>query len=372
MAYDLSMAEKYRHYYVSQALVRAWSEDGKKASWCNPIRDKSIPAGGIERYFHSAYIDEDGRVRANLDAFDIMFSRIVPALKAGDFSSLTDTEHQVCLRELLLMQIYQSPSIRGCFEGLKERLESLSDAPIFNGITATKERNEYYQKKRNRELFDAINKSITFGVYLIDLTPCLLRAPEGKSFLLGASSVSVLNPYVRMKDNPLLESDRIAFMDRGTVLVLPLTPSLSFCLYDGDIYSLPVSDGVCTISESDADILNRIQIYNTGMAEGVLYTGEEKYVRSLVGRKGSGSSIRSGFPGDDLDRYPFSTLLSVMDMKENREADDEDPRRELGINMRDYDDENFPKIKGDQFWPELEKRNRYALRVLRYLRKQKK
>ncbi len=370
MAYDLPMAEKYRYYHVSRALIRNWSEDGKKASWCNPIREKSIAAGGIDRYFHSSYLDEDGKVTEYLEKFDRSFTRVVRELMEGNFSSMS-AMGTLTGRELLLLQLYASPSVRGCFEDFTERVESIADSPLLKGLNATKERNEYYRKERWKELFDATNKAITFGVYLLDLTPCLLKAPEGKSFIIGASPLSIINTYVKRQKNIFTEGVRPVFMDRGTVIVLPLTPTLSFCLYDSDIYSLPVSDGVAALSGKDVDILNRVQIYNTGMNEGVLYTGDEKYVHSLVNRNNRGSSIRSGFPGDFSDLYPFSTLLSVMDMKKKPAPDDEELMRQFSINMKDYDDENFQKITGDRFWIEIENRNRYALRVLRYLRKQK-
>ena len=337
------MAEKYRHHYVSQALVSNWSEDGKHASWYEPTEDRSIKKGGISRYFHENLTDLTPEYELTLDRIDIFFSGLVKTFLDGDFDDFKEKD-LMSAREIMMFQLLRTPS--GVFSPGK-MISKLTYGTMMSGSGMTKK--ERKEMMRTEEITDALNQMIIYGIDILDMEAVLLKAPENSSFILGSVPVTQINPYFSEEEPDVLPGMQ-SFELWGAVLVLPLSPDSALCLYDPETYTPEEKDGVCVLTVKDMDMLNTAMLYNGGKEGGFIHTCGEDYIDALMQDLDDDDFYRESFFGDLPHEYPFETELSVL--KVRKEAQKKIRERERSVirpyisAIVDYDDEHLDNMHG--------------------------
>lgn len=115
----------------------------------------------------------------------------------------------------------------------------------------------------------------------MDLESRMLYAPKGRNFVFGATPVNVINPYFEKHFVKFSNIDKY-FILKGNVMILPVSPTSSLCLYDPDVYDFTAEDEKTVLSESDMDALNKLQIFTSEIDGGIVCReGDEEYVREL-------------------------------------------------------------------------------------------
>ncbi len=338
------MAEKYKHYYVSQSLVKNWSKDGKHVAWFDPVEEKSIPDGEIEGYFHSNLIDTSKAMEDKLRRIDKYFDRIIQVFLDGDVDCLKSKD-LMSPREILMFQMFQSP--QAIFSEDKMISMIKSSLGISHKHTALKKVEE---EARTEDVKKALSDMMMFGVDLLGMEAVIIDAPEDSSFLLGSFPFVLLNPYFASAEPEKVPAFP-AFEYWGAIIVLPLSPKRAICLYDPDTYTLLREDGKVTLTEEDMDTLNSATLYNSDYKKGVIHVSEEDYINKLYDNLPDKDFCRDrmNFLGDNLDEYPFSTNLSFLLVKEEAEKElkkrEKDFLRPFVSVMVDYDEDHPKKSK---------------------------
>jgi hypothetical protein len=93
-----------------------------------------------------------------------------------------------------------------------------------------------------------------------DLAGCLLRNTGSEEFIVSDHPVFQMNLYLQNTDDPRNAS----IAARGAQFFLPISPTLTYCLYDAKIYAYRGHSGCGVIEVGDADVrlLNLYQVIN--------------------------------------------------------------------------------------------------------------
>lgn len=352
---------KYKHYYVPQCLVKKWSRDGEHAAWYNAVYEKSIPNGRNTRYFHSDLISLSPALEMTIERLNLLFNNYLDYFIEGDFSPLKSGE-LMSAREVIMFLLLENSIRANSFNSLISNLKM-----EFDSLLNASSRKEREQLKRTTEIKTALNEMVIYGVDLLDLDAVLLEAPEGRSFLLGSSPVTLINPYLA-EANPVWYPELEAYETWGSVIVLPLTPDKALCLYDGETYIPQPSGSSLKLTEEDIDMLNSAIVYNSGEYGGVIHISGEDYINELFEGLDEDDNFRDSILGSGLDEYPFSTILSVLKIKKEAEEKikerEDDPIRPYIQKIVDYDDIHLEKMKGKDSVKVYSKRLDDILKIL--------
>ena len=303
----------FRDRYIHRDLLRAWSDDGRNVSFYNPISrsdDGVRDIGSIYYFEHQRFpLDQAGDVLKLEDFFSITRSTLL----CGDLSIMRDESEEG--RRSLLFQLTRLP-IFNKFDYVNygsrpdsSELKNLKGMDYFRGPFADLSAGF---------LSRVTTLSVTDAIEIMDLEAKFLVLEGENSFIIGPSCFNVLNPYFEKKLIKPRYVDK-AYDLRGAVLVLPLTPRKALMLYDSSVYDIDGDGNTISLSSSDVDILNMVQIYNSDI-DGVVYKGEREYLDEITSRMGE-SPFRDGYGWTRCDRFPFSTLLSFMSIRKDAMKD---------------------------------------------------
>ena len=117
------------------------------------------------------------------------------------------------------------------------------------------------------DLRTMLRYSSLFFYQTADLRGRLLKAPDGKAFVLGDKPVVLFNPLVS-EDDPSTAAD---FTANGTCVILPISQKYALFLYDGDIYSVP-GDEVIELSDDDWFRINMAEYAQSNL---LLYASDD-------------------------------------------------------------------------------------------------
>ncbi len=334
------MTEKFKDYYVSQTLTRAWmNKDGKVFSY-SPGRDKTT-IGNPTRFFHRNLRDDSDILFDVFKKLDNQFESMTQHFKTGDYKHLFAPTAGIY--SAIILQYERTPFYKSLHETFEEKVGKLSKSTLLNGGHDLKSVKENSEKEDAEFLLKKIGTIYYEEMYIYDLERVYLHAPEGTSFILGPNPVNIINP--------LMEDDYIAYKKNryelfGVMIIWPMTPTVAVCLYDYSSYVLKNRNGRVELNSDDVEIINKIQIYNSKFSDEFVYTGDnEKTIKSLHKTNG----FRLPFSYNDEDRYPFGTSMSFIGIKADMYSEysliKEDPRRIFVRDIQAFDDENLRGVR---------------------------
>ena len=184
------MSDNEKYFFVSRALISEWSEDGESVAWCNPAQNKrrnNFPLDDIYYFDYPSIPKKEDVLRLQR-----YMKLTLSALKGGNAGFLRSDS--VAGREAVLFQYMRTP--------LYQKLDFAhypggNPLSILNGHRG----NDFFLMEKDYNLSrgfleeKVLCDNSEYALHLFDLKPVLLNAPEGKSFIVGASPVNVLNPY---------------------------------------------------------------------------------------------------------------------------------------------------------------------------------
>ncbi len=309
------MEDKWKFHYVHKDLLKAWSDDGVHVNWINPFNGERVDGGRTDRFFWKWTYDLEGCLKEQIKMADEVFGVCLKYFEKGLFN--TFFLEKPYLRFSFLFSYLRTPAYRICSMSDKERLEEFDEyfKELSSGNFDFRRKSDVIIRRYSEYLIKAYNIAFTEEITLLDLVPVLLYAPAGRSFVIGGSPVGVINPFYHgreSKDHP-----QFSFSRNGTVFVLPISPDVTFCLYDPSVYRPRKKNGKCILSKEDVDFLNAVQIFNGEGRNGVVYDCDADYVLSLC--SSSFIKCREDFKCSDLDYYPFRNTLSGLGIRTQAE-----------------------------------------------------
>jgi hypothetical protein len=92
---------------------------------------------------------------------------------------------------------------------------------------------------------------------IVDLKPCIIRNETRLDFVTSDDPAIIINKFHVQR----LKRSSHAFGSAGAILVLPLSPRLLLCCYDGDVYNLIGREGAFLriTKVADAEMFNELQ-----------------------------------------------------------------------------------------------------------------
>ncbi len=321
------MAAGFSKHNVPQVIIRRWSEDRSHVDWYNPCtgeekKGRSIaslyvePLSGMKQYEMSAISYLEGN-----------FTSFSKGLYSGDFTNLR--AGQSLTRSMLLFLYLCNPVYQNNLIFASEEMQMEFDLSKYSG-----KKLKTMETALHSTYVAATLKEILLDEFtLYDLEPVLLKTPQSKSLVLGGNPVVMSNPFLG-KDVKTVPFYVPPYLQKGALIILPISPDTAFCLYDKGSYSLK-SD---VLSEDDTDTINREEIFQSGETYGVVSCCEKEYIGKLYSSIKGGVRKRGVYSRPDL--FPFDVKLSVLGLKGQRVV----ALRDFAHDVRAYDEAKNAKF----------------------------
>lgn len=334
------MTEKYSYQFVDSNLMAGWSDDGTHVSWMNPFTGEETPGAEIENLFRTLIEKPDEITEDFISTLNRIFFYYLRDMRNGDFDFFFKEETSG--RASLLYQFRRADDYIRSSASERKRLYDLLENDDEDGSGRPEISEENALKIKSHYISLMPTRIFEQSLLLLRLDPVLLHAPEGNSFILGPCPMNIINPYFSGRHPEGSEGYEEELC--GACLIMPVTPTTAFCLYDPDIYRFRKKGGKCMLTPHDVDVLNMIQIYNGGKDYGFVYKGDGDNLRSAIGRLGNHDDWKNY---EESDSYPFATDLSLCLVKagaeENFSSYYDDPYAKFVQEMQKYDQDSFAR-----------------------------
>jgi hypothetical protein len=281
-------------HYVPQLLLRNFATNDRVVVYDlarSQYRvDQHVRGVCSENYLY----DQDNSVEKIL-------SEQIEGPAAGGLKKLTEPHIDVRQPSTELLTFMRTPEafdqIMGFIQSGADALKSSADALI----KSIYEQNEWEGRRPRLELtinsgrstilsYAALESSLSVPL-ISDLAGCLLWNDSIEEFIVSDHPVFQTNSYLNGSDDPRAAS----IAAKGTQFFMPISPTLTYCLYDPKIYAYRGQSGYGVIHTSleDVLILNEYQAQN---ARSFLVARSDRMknrLENLASKKSPMKSIKS-------------------------------------------------------------------------------
>ncbi|MES2589234.1 MAG: DUF4238 domain-containing protein [Bacteroidota bacterium] len=274
------MAQNKKQHFVPQLLLRNFSVPGnkKQINLYDRKNDKFIPNIEIKNQAQEKYYyGKDLAFENFLSSIESLASNIFKNIVSTDKLPLRfSKDHEDLLKFISLLHKRTKASV-------KEHESQLNS--IFQTML------KYDEKIKNKDFENlriahpepaAFNLAITISSWplYLDLDACILKNTTTKPFLISDNPVIILNPLLMKRKKYWLLRGPI---NKGLVILLPISPEYYLLLYDDWAYSLNSKEEMIELTKP-SDIFN-INILQSIACDNILYSSDinaSKYLKSLA------------------------------------------------------------------------------------------
>ena len=337
----------YDYNYIPSYIVRNWAGKDDRVKFNTSFETKTyvspVDEMYIERLSNNRNLDPEC---ANYLKFKPLVEDVM-RLSHGDTATFSNDLFNIAV---LFLFIYNTnPYGYGRFASLMvDEVSRMDSAQLLESDASglsEKVRGRLSETRDVEELLKKQSEAFLMASYILDLKSVLVEA-AGTGFLLSSSPLFFGNPYNKAAFNDIVEP----YTRRGAVFFMPISPKLTVCLYDGDIYKVNKTEDRVLLSKEDTLLINS---YIINVADDVCYTStDEEYF-----------SFKEKFFSGVYDCCSFDP--SFLKVK-NKLPSEMDEKRELPQLMESYDNEQFKSL-GDakEVPPEFyRKRMEYAYSIV--------
>lgn len=270
------MAENRQQHFVPQFYLKNFSENKTHIHAYN-IRTKEthytqIRTSCREKYFYGKNLE----IEKFLSDVEAIQKKIIDEVISKKDVDLSSTDKHGVLLSFLLMQKYRTQSAK---KDSNISLNHFFDLIIKPRMKTNKNFEKYSEeyidglKMESPDFFyrEGIPLALESFFAIMDLRPIVIGINSDKEFITSDNPV-IFNNYVDFKEYPLL-----GLVSPGLQIICPLTSKLLLFLFDSDIYKLKN----CSITGSDIDALNEIQILNCCENIFFRYKDVQEYVENF-------------------------------------------------------------------------------------------
>ena len=247
-----------KQHYVPQFLLRNWSEDKSsiKTYLLNEnrvVQTASISSQAQKPFFYG----KDQEVESILCQLEEESALIIAKLLTENFE--LSIEERGVIVHFIAMQNIRTPNAI-------QQTNDMASALARDLLIKEKKFEEFKEniKDLNVEFTDPTAKQLEFflSTFLMytDLKLCLLKANNDNKFVIGQDPVITLNPYLVEKR---WSGPKRGIGIRGVIIILPVSPLYSLCLYDKTVYKIMNGNNVSCLNNDDIYLLNKYQFLTT-------------------------------------------------------------------------------------------------------------
>lgn len=244
------MATNKNQHYVPRSYLRQFSSDEERKclNVYNIDRDKLIINAPLKHQCSKDYFyGKDDSLEEMLKPFESGIPKLVKRIENS--ADKFEDQDKIFLKSFWLLQYLRT---NGANQKLAEMSHALDDmAGKTNALRF--ELDEAVQSAMR--LLPELNSSIA------DLKCCLVKNNSAIPFITSDDPSILTNRWMLTKARH--RSNSFGLSRSGAIIILPLTPSILFLGYDGDVYTVNHKNGwVKTNSERDVEALNQHQYLN--------------------------------------------------------------------------------------------------------------
>jgi hypothetical protein len=247
-----------KQHYVPQFLLRNWSEDKSSIKTYLLKENRVVPSASISSQAQKHYLyGEDQDIEKTLCLLEDHTIPVISKLLLENINlSIGERELIDCF---IAMQNVRTPNAiqqtNDMFSAFaKDLLVKEKSFEKFN------EEIQRLQITLNAPIEQQMELFLTSFLIYKDLKLCLLKANGKKSFIIGQDPVITLNPYLVERNWP---GPKRGIGMKGVMIILPISPLYTLCLYDQDIYKISNDTKIIMLNNDDINLLNEYQFLTT-------------------------------------------------------------------------------------------------------------
>lgn len=245
------MASNKNQHYVPRCYLRAFTEhgDGIRINLFNIDREKVFPLVSSRHQCSKDYFyGTDAKLEAAIQSLECGYAEVLRRITQNSYV-LVDEDSDL-LRRFWLFQYLrtEAASLRSV-----EVLNAANDAM---GISGAK-----YRAEMKRSVLHAMRTFAESMDIMDDMSTCLVRNDSRTPFITSDDPAILSNRlYLECLHRPVKS---FGLRQSGSIMVLPLTPSILFLGFDRNIYTVRDKKGWCSLrAADDARAYNQHQMLN--------------------------------------------------------------------------------------------------------------
>ena len=271
-----------KQHFVPRCLLKNFSYNDGAINIFDSTRNKLRPSNVGAELFENNFYDKDNTIENFLR--DYIEGPGAQALKiiTREVDGQLDFEGRVDLLRFILVQLSRTPNaysssldnIDNYFNELINQLGQLNgfDKEALDGIKVSFDNPKYFLQLQTLEA--ALKVPL-----LLDLEWHILINETATEFVISDHPVVHYNWYLR-----ILHSIDISGLSKcGLQVFLPISSTITLCLYDSKIYKMGAKNSSCTIIENlpDIHLLNELQFRSRGSFIVFRSTDDSNYVKKM-------------------------------------------------------------------------------------------
>ena len=248
------MAENKNQHFVHQGYLRPFSFEGNSGAIAifNIVGQKYVPTGSIRRECSKRYFyGKDPWYEHHMQNIEGTYNTVIRRICAHGYK-LTDNDRKFLLR-FWMFQYSRTEA------AAKEGIE-MADV-MANAFDIPDEHNDFDPDKA---IEIALGAFLHHRDQLDDLKVRLIKNKTKYKFITSDNPAVLCNRWYVSDPRPRRLKFGGGVGSSGTVLLLPLTPSLLFIAFDGDVYNMTHKNNwVILKSKRDVSSFNELQYLNS-------------------------------------------------------------------------------------------------------------
>ncbi|MBQ8101288.1 MULTISPECIES: DUF4238 domain-containing protein [unclassified Afipia] len=247
--------QKNQHY-VPRCLLKPFTLNGQghALNVVNIDRQKAIERAPVKGQCARDYLyGKDLRAENILMGLEGHFARIARYLSTGKDLSKDDVGW---LRVFLAVQSRRTVQAIEEIRIARKQMEDVTYA-------AHPEQRPPDLSTDAQVMIFSLKLGLDLAKYLDDLKPVVLRNNTNRDFVIGDHPSLLVNKFA----NERRGENKFGVASSGAIFTMPLSPRLSFLLFDSQVYTVPNISGTAFVelkNSSDVSALNELQILSAG------------------------------------------------------------------------------------------------------------
>jgi hypothetical protein len=272
-----------KNHFVPQLLLDYWNCGKKKGKEKIHIFDKNKSEVRrnqtiSENFFENNMLHDAVERKIFAQIIEGSAATVVEKIVTGDFNIISE---DLSTLHIFIWSLYnRTPASRKIANECGNSIWTLiaQEALRLKGLNAAEANSLEFNFKDDNALSENIINVLHLAKILGDLEYHIIKNETSSEFYISDHPVFIYNWFYRDLKHPQVTS----ITSTGLQIFLPLSPKITFCLYDSKVYKYGDKSLVtCIFNNSDIEILNSFQVINSNSIIGFSLIESEFNIKQL-------------------------------------------------------------------------------------------